>query len=100
MLFGLASAEGGIHYQLVDSNGMAEGALGSLVTTDVVQSRAPCTAIRRNCERKVRITAKPDLSQVEMQIDLAIEQAPAVSFTIVMHRVPGSSVTVLGRAPE
>lgn len=97
MLFGFEKDQFGIHYTLVDSKGFAELAKGALATPDVLDARSTCGATRGDCTRRVRITALADLKAVEMKIDQMIDQQKAVSYTIVMRRVPGSPSIIYGR---
>jgi hypothetical protein len=90
MLYGYERDRAGVRYMLVDSNGIAESALGYLLTEDVLVSRTKCVNVPGNCERVVRITAPPDLKEVEMKIDLEVDGTKAVSFRFLMRRAPGS----------
>jgi hypothetical protein len=99
MMYAFERESGSINYLLVDSNGIAEGALGYLFSGDMLVSRTKCVNVPGSCERVVRITAEPDLKEVDMKIDLVVEGKKAVSFTFVMHRVPGSP-RVIGVMPE
>lgn len=92
--------EPGISWVLVDNKGVAETAVGQMVSPDTMRSRSRCLSVPGNCERMVRITAAPDLKTVEMHIDLVIDAQNAVSFAFVMHRVPGTGSVVYGRKPD
>jgi hypothetical protein len=94
MLFGFEKDRTGIRHMLVDSNGIAEGALGYLVE-DTLISRTPCVNIPGKCERVERITAHNDLKMIDMKIDLVIDYEPAVRYHLVMRRVPGSKAVVV-----
>jgi hypothetical protein len=94
ILYGFEPDRIGIRYMLVDSKGIAEGALGYLLDEETLVSRAKCVNVPGNCERIARIIASPDLKQVEMRIDLEVELKHTASFSFVMHRVPGSPSVV------
>jgi hypothetical protein len=98
MLFGFESDRFGIRYMLVDSNGIAEAALGYVVD-DTLISRAPCVGVPGNCERVTRIRADSDLQMIDLKIDLVIDYEPALRYHFVMRRVPGSKATVVA-GPE
>ncbi len=93
LLFGFEPDRIGIRYMLVDSKGIADGALG-LVAGNTLASRAPCVGIA-NCQRVTRITADPDLKAIGMQIDFEVGFSKAAAFVFVMKRVPGSSAVVV-----
>lgn len=102
-LLGSSSAtpeQPGVSLVVVDNNGVSETAVGQMVSSDTMRSRSKCLAVAGNCERVVTITARPDLKTVEMNIDLVIDGAKAVSFAFVLHRVPGTGSVVYGRKPE
>jgi hypothetical protein len=94
ILYGFEPDRIGIRYMLVDNKGIAEGALGYLLDEETLVSRTKCVNMPGNCERVARIIASPDLKQVEMRIDLEVELKRTVSFSFVMHRVPGSPSVV------
>lgn len=94
MLFGFESDRFGIRYMLVDSNGIAEAALGYVVGSTLI-SRSPCVNIPGQCERVAHITAQNDLKLVDMRIDIEIDYKPAVRYHLVMRRVPGSKAVVV-----
>jgi hypothetical protein len=94
MLFGFEKDRTGIRYMLLDSDGIAEGALGYVVE-DTLVSRTPCVNIPGQCERVARITAHSDLQMVDIKIDLVIDYEPAVHYHLVMQRVPGSKAVVV-----
>lgn len=94
MLFGFEPDRIGIRYMLVDSKGIAEGALG-LLAADSLTSRAPCVNIPGKCERIVRITAQPDGLVIEMQIDIEVDYQKAMGYRFVLHRVPGTPAVVV-----
>lgn len=90
----------GVRYMLVDSNGIAEDALGYLLVGDTLVARRKCVNLPGDCERVVRITAGPDLKEVVMKISMEVESRVVASYTFVMHRVPGSTVTDDPRAKK
>lgn len=96
MLFGFEPDRIGIRYMLVDSQGIADGALG-LVAGDTLVSRAPCVGIA-DCQRVTRITAGNDLKVIEMQVDFEVAFSKAATLVFEMKRVPGSSAVVV--APQ
>jgi hypothetical protein len=97
MLLGFEPVKPGVSWIMVDSRGNADTAVGEMATPDTMQSRSKCVGIAGNCERVTQLTAWPDLKTVDMKIDLAIDGEKAVSFTFVMHRVPGTGSMVYGR---
>jgi hypothetical protein len=96
-LFGFDLAKSGVSYILVDNKGTAETAVGMMVTSDTMQSRARCGAIAGNCERVSRFTAHPDLKTVDLHMDVEVDDSRVASFALVMHRVPGRPAVVYGR---
>jgi hypothetical protein len=98
MLFGFEPDRIGIRYMLVDSNGIADGAMGYVVGNTLI-SRSPCANVPGNCHRVARITADPDLKAVRMEIVLEIDYQKAAYFDFIMRRVPGSQ-TVVVSGPE
>jgi hypothetical protein len=90
LLYGYDPERVALRHMLVDSKGIANSALGYLLTDDMLVSRSPCAGVPGHCERVVRVTAKQDLKQVEMKIDMEVEFRKAASFMFVMHRVPGT----------
>jgi hypothetical protein len=94
MLFGFAPDRIGIHHMLADNSGIANEALGYLLSGDLLASRTKCVNVPRRCERVVQITAAPDRSSVEIKIELEVDYQKAASFTFLMRRVPGSPAVV------
>jgi hypothetical protein len=86
MLFGFEPDDLGIRYMLVDSQGVAEGGLG-LLTGDTFMAKEPCVGTPGNCQRIMRIYARPDGKVVQMQIDFEKDAQRVVSFTFVMNRI-------------
>jgi hypothetical protein len=86
MLFGFEPDDLGIRYMLVDSQGVAEGGLG-LLTGDTFMAKEPCVGTPGNCQRIMRIYARPDGKVVQMQIDFEKDDQRVVSFTFVMNRI-------------
>jgi hypothetical protein len=89
--------EPGISYILIDSKGIAERAIGEMATPNTLRSRSKCTGIRGDCERVALITAQPDITLIDINIDLVIDGEKAVSFFFELHRLPGSESVVFGR---
>lgn len=87
----------GISWILIDSKGIAEKAVGKMASPDTLQSRSKCTSMPGDCERVTLITAQPDLSVVDMDIDLVFDGQKSVSFLFELHRLPGSDSVVYGR---
>ena len=83
---------------LVDSKGIAEGALGKVVG-DTLESEAPCVNVPGDCQRIVRITAAADLKVIETQVDIVVDLQRVVRFSFVQKRVPGSSAVVMPGEP-
>jgi hypothetical protein len=98
VLYGFDPAQQGVHYIMVDSEGFAYSAVGLHESADTIQSRTQCSVLPGNCERVVRITAGPGLKSVEMNIEFQVDRQPAVRFSFMMHRVPGTPSVVFGRS--
>jgi hypothetical protein len=94
MLYGFEPDRIGIRYMTVDSEGIADGAMGYVVG-DTLISRSPCVNVPGQCERVAHITADPDLKMVRMEIDLEVDYQKAVHFDFIMKRVPGSRAVVV-----
>ena len=86
ILYGLEPDEIGIRYLQVDNRGLEEGATG-LVTVDTAAFRTPCVDQPADCERVVRITAKPDSQIVDMQIDTELSLQVALRYRFQLTRV-------------
>jgi hypothetical protein len=86
ILYGLEPDEIGIRYLQVDNRGLAEGAIG-LVTGDSAAFRTPCVDIPTDCQRVVRITARPESKTIDMQIDTELNLQVAVRFRFQLTRV-------------
>lgn len=86
MLFGYEPRRIGIRHMLVGDDGIAEDALGYLISGNTVVSRNKCVNVPGQCERVVRIRADPDLKVVEMRIDWEVDGLKAVSYRFEMHR--------------
>lgn len=86
ILYGLEPDERGIRYLQVDNRGLAEGATG-LVTGDTAAFRTPCVDMPADCQRVVRITARPDSKVVDMQIDTELSHQVAVRYRFQLTRV-------------
>lgn len=97
LLFGFEPALAGVSHVFLDNRGVADTAVGEMTSPNTMFSRSKCVGIPGNCERRVRITAEPDLSAIRMDIDLAFDQQESVSFAFVMQRVPDTSSVVYGR---
>jgi hypothetical protein len=94
MLFGFEPNRIGIRHMLVGNDGIADGAMGYLLSGDTLVTRAKCGGIAGTCERVVRVTAEPDAQTVRMQIETQIDLRKAVTIAFVMRRVPGSPSVV------
>jgi hypothetical protein len=79
-----------VRHMLVDSEGIAESAVGFLYDSDTLITRNKCVNVPGDCQRTVQVTAEPDLRQVEMKIDMEVEFLRVATFRLVMHRVPGA----------
>jgi len=86
ILYGLEPDEIGIRYLQVDNRGLAEGATG-LVTGDTAAFRTPCVDQPTDCQRVVRITAKPESKIVDMQIDTELNLQVALRYRFQLTRV-------------
>jgi len=100
IVYGFEPNRIGIRYMLVGSKGVSTSDLARLVG-DTLVSRKPCTDFPGDCQRLMRVTAAPDLRQVEMHIELQVDGVKALEYAFVMVRVPGSpSVVHPGRSDE
>jgi hypothetical protein len=90
MIFGFEPNRIGIRHMLVGNDGIADGAMGYLLSGDTLVTRAKCGGIAGACEQVVRVTAEPDAQTVRMQIEVHIDLRKAVTIGFVMRRVPGS----------
>jgi hypothetical protein len=86
MLYGFEPDDLGIRYMIVDSKGIAEPALGLLVG-DTLTSKEPCVNTPGTCQKITKITAEPDGTLIEMQIDIERDYKRAMSYRFVLHRV-------------
>jgi hypothetical protein len=75
-----------IRYMQVDRNGIADPQLGGL-SGDTLTSRSPCVNVPQGCRKTTRITAQPDGSLVEMQVEFEVDGVRAMSYGLTMHRV-------------
>jgi hypothetical protein len=90
LMFGFEFIHVGIHHMLVGNDGIADGALGYLLSEDTLVARAKCAGVVGACERVVRITAEPDAKAVRVEIEIQIDLRAAVTISFAMHRLPGS----------
>lgn len=90
MVFGFEPNRIGIRHMLVGSDGIADGAMGYLLSGDTLVTRAKCGGVAGACERMVQVIAEPDAQTVRMRIEVQIDLRKAVTIAFVMHRVPGS----------
>lgn len=100
ILYGLEPVRSAISFILLDNRGVAETAVGTMVSADTMQARSKCGAIAGDCVRIMQVSAAPDLKTVEMDMEFEIDGKKAVSFSFVMNRVPGAPSVVYGRKPE
>lgn len=87
ILYGFEPDMVGVRWMLVDSKGVAEPAFGLLVG-NTLYSRTNCVKTPGNCQRTVRITAKPDLKMVEIDIDIDQDFRKVLAYHFVLRRVP------------
>lgn len=87
MLYGYAY-DGGpiIRHLLVDQEGQAEGASGSLLSPDVMFSRAKCLSVPDGCERVVKVSFGPDPRQVTLDISVSTEQGLTQTLAFTLRR--------------
>ena len=88
--FGFEPNRIGIRHMLVGNDGIADGAMGYLLSGDTLVTHSKCGGVAGTCSRVVRGTAEPDAQTVRMEIEMQIDLRKAVTITFVMHRVPGS----------
>lgn len=88
IMFGYAFEDFGIRHQLVQSGGNAEAGTGFLISPNLMLSRAPCLNTPAPCERILRITARPDLTDVKMEIEFESAGRKVLTQTLLMHRDP------------
>lgn len=88
ILYGHERGEGGWHirHMLVDRNGNADPQLGAL-SGDTLISRSPCVGVPGGCRKVTRITAQPDGSRVDMQVQIEVDGAQAMAYAVSMTRV-------------
>jgi hypothetical protein len=100
MLFGFDPDELGVRYMTVDNNGVAEPALGQLFG-DTLTSKEICASIPGNCQRVSRITAKPDLKVIDMQVDIQRDYNNVLGYRFLMRRVAqGQAEEASGAEPR
>jgi hypothetical protein len=97
LLFGFEPALPGISHVFLDNKGVADTAVGAMTSPNTMLSRSKCVGIPGNCERRVRITAEPDLGTIRMNIELAVDEQKSVSFAFVLQRLPETGSVVYGR---
>jgi hypothetical protein len=90
MVFGFEPNRIGIRHMLVGNDGIADGAMGYLLSGDTLVTRAKCGGVAGTCERMVQVTAEPDAQTVRVRIEMQIDLRKAVTIAFDMHRVPGS----------
>lgn len=90
MVFGFEPNRIGIRHMLVGNDGIADGAMGYLLSGDTLLTRARCGGIAGSCERTVSVTAEPDAQTVRVRIEVQIDLRKAVTIAFVMHRVTGA----------
>jgi hypothetical protein len=90
MMFGFEPNRIGIRHMLVGNDGIADGAMGYLLSGDTLVTRARCGGVAGICERVVRVTAEPDAQTVRVEIEMQVELRKAMTIAFEMHRVPGS----------
>lgn len=90
MMFGFEPNRIGIRHMLVGNDGIADGAMGYLLSGDTLVTRARCGGVAGACERMVQVIAEPDGQTVRMRIELQIDLRRTATIAFVMHRVPGS----------
>lgn len=94
LMFGYEPIRVGIHHMLVGNDGIADGALGYLLSEDSLVARARCAGVKGGCERVVRVTAEPDAKTVRVEIEMEIDLRRVVTIAFAMHRIPGSQSLV------
>lgn len=100
ILYGFEPNRLGIRYMLVGSRGVSNSDLAQLVG-DTLVSRKACADFPGDCQRLMRVTAAPDLKQVQMRIELQVDGVKALEYAFVMVRVEGSvSVVHPGRSDQ
>ena len=97
LLFGFDPATTGVSHVVVDNRGVADTAVGRMISVNTMLARSRCVAVPGNCERTARVSIEPGFRIIRMNIDLAIDQQKAVSFVFIMNRVPDSAAVVYGR---
>lgn len=90
MVFGFEPNRIGIRHMVVGNDGIADGAMGYLLSGDTLVTRAKCGGVAGACERIVQVTAEPDAQTVRVRIEMQIDLRKAVTIAFDMHRVPGS----------
>jgi hypothetical protein len=75
----------GLMSMQVDNKGRAEWASGALIGNSFV-SREPCAGMQAGCQKRMRITARPNASEITMQVDIEVGQQPVMRQALVLHR--------------
>jgi hypothetical protein len=86
ILYGVDGNDLYVRFMIVDSKGIAEPGFGFLVG-DTVTSRAPCVNTPGTCEKITRITAEPDGTRIEMNVDIERDYKRTTSYRFVLTRI-------------
>lgn len=86
VIYGIDWLERGIRYLQVDSRGVAEGGLGSLMGNTLVTT-STCADRPGECKRTSYITARPDGGLITMRIDIERDAVLLARQTFVLRRV-------------
>ncbi len=92
ILYGLEMGAPRIRYMLVDRNGIADPQLGAL-SGDTLTSRTPCVDVPSGCQKITRITAQPDGSLVDMQVQVEVNSSRVMTYGLSMSRVSALPVS-------
>lgn len=87
LLLGYVHAKSGIIHQLVDSNGIAEGDLGFLISSDTLLTKARCPQAPGGCERTLRITASGESSDLELEMGTRDSLQAVAALRLNLRRV-------------
>jgi hypothetical protein len=95
ILFGLDPGRAAVNYMLVDSKGLPEGTIGSIVGHKATFA-TQCVNIGPTCERVFRVEAREDSSLIYLSIDIrdSVTRDPITNIVMTLRRAPADAITV------
>jgi hypothetical protein len=96
ILFGLDPGQAAVNYMLVDSKGLPEGTIGSIVGHKATFT-TQCVNIGPTCERVLRVEAREGASLIYLSIDIrdTVAKDPITSIVMTLRRASPEA----GRSP-